>query len=304
MTTSNNLGLILNDQLSGDSTRFFDWQLDINGLSSNMLLIDNWAGYVNDNIDIFYLQRGSIVANANYIGDNLYVANVSSIQSLSINMKINIVFDTNNLGAVLLNINDLGSKPLYKIDSNGNMSGLYQNDIIANRRYIFNYNGYAWIWVDAISSDQITINSQSSSASMITIVSSGSGIISSNISASSVVLSDMRCGGNENDWSIGGDNFYNANIKIVCGSKRFSFFPFTDPLISGSGLITFPESFSCPPIVFISSIFSYPTATLGYSHYVFRARNITSNNFFAQWKLQSSQFGSNLYVYWMAIGPR
>ncbi len=180
-----NLGLTVVDGPSGSLVLFLDWRLALDGLSSNMSIIDSWAGTINSQITTLQAQRGAIYVYATYSSGTLYTASVDSITSLSAGLIIDLVLSRSSGAGVTLNISYLGVKNVYKVNSVGTLTAIAVNDLVVGRHYMFYYDGTEWVWINATSSDQISING---SASMIPMITAGSGLVSSGISASTITL--------------------------------------------------------------------------------------------------------------------
>ena len=83
----------------------------------------------------------SMVSNVDY-----FTATVTDITELSNEMIILLSLSQNNLGAVTIDINSLGSKFVKKI-VNGLSTNLEANDLRANIGYLFRYNGVEFDFV-------------------------------------------------------------------------------------------------------------------------------------------------------------
>jgi len=139
--------------------------------------IDSWSGEVSGSISGL---QGGIIHTVDASGDGTdYVATVSGISAYATGMMINLSLDLTSQGTTTLNINSLGTKSLYKMQTNGTASNLSVGDLSAGRYHFFIYtSGEYWLWIGSTSADQLNI---SGSANEVVIVSSGSGITNSGI---------------------------------------------------------------------------------------------------------------------------
>jgi hypothetical protein len=187
MTTTPNLGLTTNDLDSGSTVYFQDWRLSINGVISNMSILDNFAGETTGSIVTIKANMGAYPVNAILITPpNYYEATNTAIISYSIGMLIDLVLDTTCNSAPEININFLGTKPLYKMNSSGSTIAVSTGDLRKNHHNIFSYQSTYWIWIGgATSIDQINF---SGSANNFVSISSGSLLQDSGISASSILV--------------------------------------------------------------------------------------------------------------------
>ena len=184
MTVTDNLGLSIYDTASGSATTFLTFRLLLAGNSSNMILIDNFAGETS--ASILNLKSNAVInVGASEISSNYYESTVSSIESYQNNSMINLKLNTTNTGAVTININGLGIVTLKKIDVSGNLVDISYGDLKLNRYYLFIYNGTYYILMSPSTGDQVSINGIQNR--IVTI--SASGVLQdSGTSSSSVML--------------------------------------------------------------------------------------------------------------------
>ncbi len=149
MTTTSNLGLTVYPTPSGSSTLFQTYIFALAGTSSNMSILDNWAGSVSGSI-IALTANEIIDVNASQISANYYEATVSLISSYATNLKVNIKTNAGNTGAVTININGLGTKTLKKVDSTGTLVDLASGDIVSGAYGLFIYNGTYFVLIGAL----------------------------------------------------------------------------------------------------------------------------------------------------------
>lgn len=294
-----NLGLTVVDGPSGSLVLFLDWRLTINGLSSNMTIIDDWAGVTNACLISLSGQRGAIYTYASYVSGTLYAATVSSITSLSAGTIIDLSLNKTSVAGAQLDINGYGTKNLYKVNSVGSNVAIAANDLVINRHYLFYYDGSQWIWINATSGDQINI--PSSSVSQILMVSSGSGITPSGVSASSISVCNLRQGGDSTNWDTYGNTSYLASSRIVVG-RYINSVAFED-LISGEVTVTLPYTFTYHPLIIIGDLLGDDDAG-NYPFIIGIIKTINNNSFILQWKSVYSETIKYLSISWMAIGPR
>ena len=184
-TNTVNLGLKTYNSTTDGSALFSTFRADQAGTAttSNMGLIDTWAGLVNGSLVSLSSNRPIYSVPASYISANYYEATVAAITAYVTNMVISLSLDTTSSGTVTLNINALGTKSLNKIDVDGVLSNFTATELKKSREYLFRYNGTVWILISNTSSDQVSAAGNSNNLLMI----SASGVIvDSGISASSV----------------------------------------------------------------------------------------------------------------------
>ena len=153
------LNLDTTTQAAGSAVTFLAWRLAMNNdTSSNMTKIDTFAS--ESSASITALTSSAIyLANATESTTNNYVAAVSGISAYSTGLMINLSVDVTTTGTTTLNINSLGTKSLYKIQSNGVAGNLTSGDLVAGRSHFFQYTaGGYWLWIDGTSADQINIS--------------------------------------------------------------------------------------------------------------------------------------------------
>jgi hypothetical protein len=184
MTTTPNLGLTTYNTASGSAVTFLTYRLAVGGNSSNMTLIDTFAGDVNGSI--VSLQSNMLIGvQATMITPNVYEATVSSIDSYLTNSMIALELNVANTGTTTLNINSLGAITLKKIDYLGNLVNIGSGDLKANRWTLFFYNGTYYVLMGTTTADQISISGKENNFLSI----SGSGTIqNSGVSASSLTV--------------------------------------------------------------------------------------------------------------------
>lgn len=155
--TTTNLGLSTYDTTSGSATLFLTYRLAIAGNSSNMQIIDDWAGGVSGSIVV--LEANSLKnVNASMITTNYYESTVSSITSYATNMMINLKLNATISGSTTLNINSLGAKELRKVDVDSTLVNLVSGDLRVNKYYLFIYNGTYFVMIGSNIADQISIS--------------------------------------------------------------------------------------------------------------------------------------------------
>lgn len=154
-----NLNMECFDLTTDANVYFSSFRISLAGYTNSSLTkIDNWAGQVNADLNMLKTSPTIVRVVATKDTDLLYNASVSGFTEYKSGQFINISLDNENIGAsVSLNINNLGNKSLLKIDSSGNATNLTAKDLKKNKNYLFTYNGASWVWVNAISSDQLSI---------------------------------------------------------------------------------------------------------------------------------------------------
>lgn len=187
MTTTSNLGLSVYSEASGSATTFLNFRLAVAGLTSNMSLIDTFAGWTSASTAT---NRSLSVhtASLSYISANYYEGTVATITGYTTNLLINLKLNTSITGATTININAYGNKVLKKIDIYGSLVDLESGDLKVNRYYLFIYNGTYFVFVGSQIGDQVSISGSSNRLVSI----SGSGVlVDSGISASSIITTGI-----------------------------------------------------------------------------------------------------------------
>ena len=184
MTNTSNLGLATYNTASGSATTFLTWRLAMDDVTSNMSIIDNWAGSVSGSI-IILAANTVIDINASQISSNYYTAVSSSITNYFTNLKIDLKVNATNTGAVTININGLGVKTLKKIDNTGTLQDLASGDLVQSSYNLFIYNGTYFVLIGALvsTSGSGTITGSYVGVSPITVTGSQISHASSGISA-------------------------------------------------------------------------------------------------------------------------
>jgi len=188
-TPTANLSLKTYDATTDASALFQTFREDLagNSVTSNMRIIDAWAGSVSGSISSISGITGINVISASYVSENFYASSSSAISAYRKDMQISLILDTTNDGAVTLNINSLGTKTLNKIDINGNKINFTGKELVKNKPQSFVYDGTSWVWMGSASAEQITVSGSTNNLTMI----SGCGILTtSGISSSSLALAN------------------------------------------------------------------------------------------------------------------
>ena len=160
MTKTTNLGLSIYDEASGSAITHSIFRLAIAGNTSNMTIVDNFAGETS--ASILSLQSNAFThVPASYISTNYYEASISTITSYVTNMFINLRLNATITGATTINISELGIKTLKKINVEGNLADLSSGDLKLNRNYLFRYDGTYFVLIGSDTADQISISGSS-----------------------------------------------------------------------------------------------------------------------------------------------
>ncbi len=148
-TTSDNLLLTLWDSTTDLAVTFSSFRLQLAGpsLTSNLSLIDTWAGTVNTNIANLLSSGGVIPVSATYISANYYEATVSTLTDYTTGATIALTLNTTSNGNVTLKINSLATKYLKKRNSAGTIVDITGKDLFTGKTYLFQYDGTQWVWV-------------------------------------------------------------------------------------------------------------------------------------------------------------
>jgi len=183
MAVTTNLGLSIYDTASGSATTFLTFRLAVAGNSSNMSIIDDWAGGISGSI--LSLQANSLFAvEATRISGNYYESSVAGITSYLSDSMINLQIDVTNTGITTININSLGVVTLKKVDVSGNLVDLDSGDLKAARYTLFIYDGTYYVMIGTTTADQVSI---SGTSNYLVSISASNTLTNSGVSASSIL---------------------------------------------------------------------------------------------------------------------
>jgi len=183
MAVTTNLGLSIYDTASGSATTFLAFRLAVAGNSSNMSIIDDWAGGISGSI--LSLQANSLFAvEATRISGNYYESSVAGITSYLGDSMINLQIDVTNTGITTININSLGVVTLKKVDVSGNLVDLDSGDLKAARYTLFIYDGTYYVMIGTTTADQVSI---AGTSNYLVSISGSNTLTNSGVSASSIL---------------------------------------------------------------------------------------------------------------------
>jgi hypothetical protein len=109
-----------------------------------MTILDTWAQATSASM-IAVKSNAITTVNAAQITTNYFEATAGNITGYLTNMPINLKLNTTVSGSTTLNINAFGVRNLKKIDTTGSMINIANNDLIANRYYLFVYDGTQFV---------------------------------------------------------------------------------------------------------------------------------------------------------------
>ncbi len=172
-TTTTNYSLWLYNSTTDQSENFADWRGDMAGITTgaNMYKIDSALKVNADAITALEGKKSIIVVEAVVTSQPNYISSVSGYTAYTTGDFINLSVDTDTTGTAQLNINSIAVKSLMKVDSTGAFVNLTDGDLLENRSYLFKYDGTRWLWVSAVSADQVNISG--TSGNLVTVSSSG-----------------------------------------------------------------------------------------------------------------------------------
>jgi len=185
------LGMKTYSAVTDGSSLFSTFRADLAGISatSNMGLLDTFASDTSASIVTLNSKSYIVPVDGIYDSANTYLATVvDDIASYSTDLVISLNLDVTSNGTVTLNINSLGAKSLQKVDDAGSLGNLTNHDLQESREYLFKYNGSSFVWMNATSSDQISIAGNDGEVTFI----SGSGIITSGSTLDSFASSSEK----------------------------------------------------------------------------------------------------------------
>jgi len=153
-----NLVLTCYDLTTDAGVYFSTFRNTLAGYTNSALTkIDTWAGTVNADLTALKQVPKIYKAEATKISDFEYETTISELTQYTTGMFINLSLDFSNVGTVTLQINNLGAKSVMKVNASGTLVNVSANDLRINKRNLFTYNGTAWVWVNAVSSDQLNV---------------------------------------------------------------------------------------------------------------------------------------------------
>jgi len=158
MSTTPNLSLNVYEPEDNPLVKTWRDDLTLNFVSSSLVKIDTWAGQTGTRLDDLEGSRTNFRISATSSVQDNYTATSSEIISLTAGMQLQFSASQNNIGSSTLNINDIGTKTIRKINNLGETVNLELNDIIPNRLYTFEYDGTIWILRSGFTGSQIIIN--------------------------------------------------------------------------------------------------------------------------------------------------
>lgn len=149
-TYTTNYNLALYNSTTDQSETFLNYRLAMSGpdVSSNVMKLETALTAQDTRLDSLEQTRGAIYISASNAGGNAYISSSSNISAYAENAIIIVKLDVTQTGTTTLDINSLGSRSLMKYNAAGTVINLESNDLIANREYLFRYDGTRWVWVN------------------------------------------------------------------------------------------------------------------------------------------------------------
>lgn len=157
--TTPTLGMTTYDLVNDGGVYFSTFRTTLAGYTNSALTkIDAFATQATADINLLKSNPPIVRVPAIKTDDFSYaVTGITEITEYRNGMYINLSLDNTNLGTISLNINNLGSKGVYKIGTDGLVANMSAGDLKLNKMYLFRYNGTAWVWVNAVTSDQLNV---------------------------------------------------------------------------------------------------------------------------------------------------
>lgn len=238
MTTNTpNLNLVTYNSTTDGSATFLGFRTDLAGVAnSNFTKLDTFAGGVNASLVTLSSNKSVAFVAGLYTTPNYYTATVSDFTAYTINQIISFVPDTTINGTVVLNINSIGTKTMYKKDSVGNKINFESKELLKGKEYLFRYDGTDWVWISSNSVDQIYAGIGGEEGNLITVSSgstlknSGSNISSFTTLSGSQTLTNKRVVSRTGYWSSGNYLSPSADLHDVYLAES----------LSGSVLVSIP----------------------------------------------------------------
>jgi len=151
MTTTPFLGLDIYTIASGSLTKVVDWRNAIAGTNSNMTDIDTWASGISGSVTGLLSSYGISPVSASLVStgsfSSYYEASSNSIVNYADGMMMEFIPNSTNSGSVTLNINGLGVRSLYKVNSDGTQSYMQAGDLVSYRGYLYRYSSVNNAWL-------------------------------------------------------------------------------------------------------------------------------------------------------------
>lgn len=157
--TTPKLGMTTYDLVNDGSVYFSTFRTTLAGYTNSALTkIDDFATQISADVNLLKSNPPIVRISAIKTDDFSYaVTGITEVTAYNNGMYINLSLDNTNIGTVSLNINNLGAKGVYKIGADGLVANMSAGDLRKNKMQLFRYNGTAWVWVNAITSDQLNI---------------------------------------------------------------------------------------------------------------------------------------------------
>ena len=158
MSTTPNLSLNVYEAIDNPLVKSWRDGLSLNGAGASLVKIDTWAGQTNIRLNNLEGARTNFRVLATSVVRDNYTVTSSEIISLISGIQVQFSASQSNVGTSTLNINDIGTKTISKINNLGATVALELNDIIPNRMYTLEYDGIIWILKSGFTGSQIIIN--------------------------------------------------------------------------------------------------------------------------------------------------
>lgn len=157
--TTPKLGMTTYDLVNDGSVYFSTFRTTLAGYTNSALTkIDDFATQISADVNLLKSNPPIVRISAIKTDDFSYaVTGITEVTAYNNGMYINLSLDNTNIGTVSLNINNLGAKGVYKVGADGLVANMSAGDLRKNKMNLFRYNGTAWVWVNAITSDQLNI---------------------------------------------------------------------------------------------------------------------------------------------------
>ena len=157
--TTPKLGMTTYDLVNDGSVYFSTFRTTLAGYTNSALTkIDDFATQISADVNLLKSNPPIVRISAIKTDDFSYaVTGITEVTAYNNGMYINLSLDNTNIGTVSLNINNLGAKGVYKVGADGLVANMSAGDLRKNKMQLFRYNGTAWVWVNAITSDQLNI---------------------------------------------------------------------------------------------------------------------------------------------------
>ena len=156
MSYTKNLSLELYNTTTDAQKPVITWRNSINGENDSAFIkIDDAFGELKERMSKISGSAIKVEVVGDGLGNYSTIADVDKIEAYKKDDVIALIPDTDCIGNSMVNINNLGNKPLMKVANNGTFVVLEKGDLKAKHEYYFRYDGSVFIWQIGTSAEQL-----------------------------------------------------------------------------------------------------------------------------------------------------